>query len=257
MLRFTKFCIVGFTGAIITFGITYILTEYANLWYMASLIFATTLAMISNFTFNNIWTFKDRQELKAKPTEYNYDWEGYYNGSLIQKWWKQTLAKKVWQFTLADSKLLDIGCGSSPIIGGYKNATGIDLNGSKIAFIKSKYPELRFMRMDAENLEFGDNSFDSVLCIELVEHLKNPKIVISEIARVLKESGVAVIATPDYGRPWWYLAELFTPTKQEHVYKFTRKKLKNMCKEFGLELLDYDYVAGCDLIAAFGKVNGD
>jgi SAM-dependent methyltransferase len=49
----------------------------------------------------------------------------------------------------------------------------------------------------AENLEFPDESFDIVLCSDVVEHLKNPEKCFSEICRVLKSGGTAIITTPN------------------------------------------------------------
>lgn len=56
--KFFKFALVGGIGAIITWGLIYILTEYMHLWYMFSSVIATLIAMTSNFILNSIWTFK-------------------------------------------------------------------------------------------------------------------------------------------------------------------------------------------------------
>lgn len=56
--KFAKFIIVGGIGALIQFGITYTLTEWAGLWYMGSLLVAVIAATIWNFAGNYKWTFK-------------------------------------------------------------------------------------------------------------------------------------------------------------------------------------------------------
>ena len=58
-IRFVKFAVVGGTGFVVNYlGLE--LLKYLGLsTYLASL-FATEASIISNFTFNNIWTFKDK-----------------------------------------------------------------------------------------------------------------------------------------------------------------------------------------------------
>lgn len=49
---------------------------------------------------------------------------------------------------------------------------------------------------DGAALPFGDESFDVVLCLEVLEHVQDPSKVVSEIARVLKSGGYAYISMP-------------------------------------------------------------
>lgn len=48
----------------------------------------------------------------------------------------------------------------------------------------------------AENIPAGDNAFDTVLLCEVVEHLKNPQIVLRDIRRVLRSSGTLILSVP-------------------------------------------------------------
>jgi dolichol-phosphate mannosyltransferase len=64
--RFVKFGVVGFIGYLVNASTLYL---FANLLKFSEAIswgLSTELAIISNFTWNNLWTFKDRQfgELK-------------------------------------------------------------------------------------------------------------------------------------------------------------------------------------------------
>ena len=49
---------------------------------------------------------------------------------------------------------------------------------------------------DAHNLPFNDNSFDSYVAIEVLEHLQSPIKAATEIHRVLKPGGVAILSVP-------------------------------------------------------------
>lgn len=250
LVKFIKFGIVGGTGAVITFGLTWIFTEQLGLWYMGSLVIATIVAMISNFLFNNYWTFAVKTRL---PSDADYEWFAYYHGNPIQKWWKRRISKIVLEWIPRKNRLLEIGCGSSPTIGNYKNAVGIDINSEKIKFIQEKLPDLEFHATE-DTRKFDCGSFESIICLEVLEHLEQPEKVIAEISRLLKTCGMAVIATPDYSKKLWNIAEMFTPYKEEHCYKFTRDRLEKMCKDCSLIPLKYKYVARCDLVEIFLKV---
>lgn len=57
--RFIKFGIVGFTGFLVNYLGLETLSRFGLSTYWATLL-ATEMAIISNFIFNNIWTFKDK-----------------------------------------------------------------------------------------------------------------------------------------------------------------------------------------------------
>ena len=46
-------------------------------------------------------------------------------------------------------------------------------------------------------LPFGDESFDYVVCIEVIEHIENPFALCRELKRVLKHGGRAILSTPN------------------------------------------------------------
>lgn len=58
LLKFIKFCIVGFTGVFIDFGTTFIFKEFFKVQkYVANAIGFTTAAT-TNYFLNRIWTFQ-------------------------------------------------------------------------------------------------------------------------------------------------------------------------------------------------------
>lgn len=77
--------------------------------------------------------------------------------------------------------------------------------------------------MDATRLAFEDGSFDAVFMMEVLEHVKEPFVAISEVQRVLKEGGAFVLSTP------------FTFGIHEapyDFYRFTRYGLLHMLSNF-------------------------
>lgn len=51
--------------------------------------------------------------------------------------------------------------------------------------------------MNAENMLFPDNSFDLVLCDNIIEHTPHPKLMAKEISRVLAEEGMLYLTVPN------------------------------------------------------------
>jgi len=100
-------------------------------------------------------------------------------------------------------KVLDVGCGGGLAceflakLGA--NVSGIDLsiNSIKAAqeHAKNSNLEINYQCGVAENLPYNENTFDIVLCFDVLEHVADLKIVISEIYRVLKKDGIFLFDT--------------------------------------------------------------
>ncbi|MFW5865822.1 MAG: glycosyltransferase [Nanoarchaeota archaeon] len=56
--KFLKFAVVGLSGVIVNFGILVSLTELASLFYVYSSAIAVEVSIITNFLFNNFWTWR-------------------------------------------------------------------------------------------------------------------------------------------------------------------------------------------------------
>jgi len=60
LIRFIKFCIVGASGVLVSTGSLWFITEIVGLHYLISAVFSAFLSILSNFIFNEVWTFRDR-----------------------------------------------------------------------------------------------------------------------------------------------------------------------------------------------------
>ena len=56
--RFLKFCVVGLSGVLVNMGLLYALTELCGLFYLISSFIAIECSFISNFLFNEFWTWR-------------------------------------------------------------------------------------------------------------------------------------------------------------------------------------------------------
>jgi len=60
-IRFIKFCLVGLSGVLVNEGLLWLLTEGLGLFYVFSAAISIETAILTNFTLNEIWTFRDRR----------------------------------------------------------------------------------------------------------------------------------------------------------------------------------------------------
>jgi SAM-dependent methyltransferase len=102
--------------------------------------------------------------------------------------------RKFAQATSADATVLDVGCGIKPYRQFFttKNYTGIDIQGGGHRD-EAKDVTLYF---DGHTIPFPDNSFDTLLCTEVLEHADDPEMLVAECARVLKSGGRAYFSIP-------------------------------------------------------------
>ena len=94
-----------------------------------------------------------------------------------------------------NGKILDFGCGSKPYKNIFPNATeyiGVDY------LIEGRTENIDIIDFyyDGKRIPFEDNTFDGILCTEVLEHVFNIDEVINELNRVLKPNGKAIITTP-------------------------------------------------------------
>ncbi|MFC1517585.1 class I SAM-dependent methyltransferase [Candidatus Margulisiibacteriota bacterium] len=115
-------------------------------------------------------------------------------------------------FPQKNSTLLDLGCGE----GDYSFALakdfkviGLDANPDDIKynrFFKNKrgVKTLDFICKDALHTGFGDATFDYILCVDVIEHVPDPKGLLLEAKRLLKKGGRLLFSFPSLDYPFIY-----------------------------------------------------
>lgn len=102
--------------------------------------------------------------------------------------------------------VLDVACGTGLValaaadcVGPSGRVSGIDLSGKMVDVAQRRAQSLGlanvdFARMDAENLDLPDASFDVVLCALGLMYMPDPERAVQEMRRVLRPGGRVVIA---------------------------------------------------------------
>lgn len=89
--------------------------------------------------------------------------------------------------------VLDVGCGEGFTLARLKKEKigksyeGIEYDETAIELGKKLYPTLEIKKGDIYSLPYKDNSFDLVVCTEVLEHLENPKKAYKELIRVSRK----------------------------------------------------------------------
>ena len=111
--------------------------------------------------------------------------------------------------SLKNKNVLEIGVGNgshASLLAKYsKSFTGIDLTEYAVNSTTARFKEFglngQIKRMDAENLEFENESFDFVWSWGVIHHSSNTRKILEEIYRVLKPGGETIIMV--YYRSLW------------------------------------------------------
>ncbi|MCZ6800988.1 MAG: class I SAM-dependent methyltransferase, partial [Nitrospirae bacterium] len=140
----------------------------------------------------------------------------YYDAFLGYKW-------RVFNYSkYRGHKVLEIGCGlgldSVKFAQSGADLTCIDLSDTSVRLTRELLEQLKLkgqvLQGDCENLEFPDESFDVVYAYGVLMLPKNERKAMSEVFRVLKRGGEALVVLY-HRRSWFWLLSKFSGTKVE------------------------------------------
>lgn len=150
-------------------------------------------------------------------------------------------------------RVLDLGCGrgrhthalywhDAPV-----HVIGLDLSEADVmatlkSFADLPPPDDSPLRIgtlaagNAQRLPFPDDSFDAVICSEVLEHVDDPDAAMAEITRVTKPGGRVALSVPRYWPEWicWKLSSGYRSTPGGHVRIFRHDQLHATARRSGL-----------------------
>jgi len=189
---------------------------------------------------------KHNHVIEQVPVDY---YQKGIEGNIFQRIWHNNKLKIVLRFIPGSPKtILDIGCASgwfiSKISKKFPKAKcyGVDIYDKGIRYAKKIYPKIEFKVADAHKIPYKENTFDLVICTEVLEHVDSPKSAMFEIKRVLKEEGLAVIELDSGNLLFslvWYIWRKFWGKvwKDSHLRSFNIKKMEKMIISCGFSIL--------------------
>ena len=130
------------------------------------------------------------------------------------------------------ASVVDVGCGAGaygpPLIAAGHEWLGLEANAHCYEILERRRLPFRRVDLAATQLPCADAEYDCAICIEVVEHTKDPAAFVSEIARIIRRR--ALFSVPNlellpYLHDWrvvpWHLLE------GDHKNFFTRASLRS------------------------------
>jgi ubiquinone/menaquinone biosynthesis C-methylase UbiE len=166
----------------------------------------------------------------------------FYDDETCQKYFKKSTGWITRIFTenvisaldrLKPASILDVGCGNgyiSDIISRSLNVRviGCDLDKNRLKTARNRFHQ-DVVVADISRLPFKDGSFDTVLAMEILEHVRNPDDALDELERVAKKN--IVITVPN--DPYFMMANFFRGKNfrsfgnpWDHIHHFNKKSLQ-------------------------------
>jgi dolichol-phosphate mannosyltransferase len=215
-------------------------------------------ADVVRFTPHFLSTLARLWRMRNSVTAADYDSRAHDSIVLPQRYWQRRRFQIVKQLAGERAgRRLDVGCASSRIIQSQPDSVGMDILMAKLRFLRRTNRLL--VRGDLFHLPFASGAFSTVICSQVIEHVRHDRGLFVELNRVLEPNGTLVIGTPDYGRAWWRLVEwiykrvLPNAYADEHITHYTRYSLTEELAEAGFAIRDYRYVLGGELVVQCEK----
>ncbi|MBA3727867.1 MAG: methyltransferase domain-containing protein [Actinobacteria bacterium] len=182
----------------------------------------------------------------------DYDHRAFDSWIPLQRYWQRARFRVIRGMVDGSQRILDIGCGSSRILQSLPQAVGLDMQIRKLRWLRS--PGRALVQGSLSRLPFEDETFDAVICSEVIEHIARSEVDLTDMVRVLSPGGMLVLGTPDYGRWTWRALEgLYKKVfpqgyATEHINPYTRAELRRIIEGLGLAVLDVQYVGASEMI---------
>ncbi len=138
--------------------------------------------------------------------------------------------------------VLDLGCGFGETLqllsdAGFLHLTGVEHSKETIEQTKVLLDntDVALIQGDGERTVFEDNSFDIILCLDVLEHVQSDTSVAKEIKRLLKPGGLFIGSTPYKGASF-----ILDPENMRHLmalrkpthHHYTRKELRALFSNY-------------------------
>lgn len=142
------------------------------------------------------------------------------------------------------SKILDCGAGEghlSKIL--YEKGYQVEACDFKPEAFKYQKVSCRYADLNKKT-PYANKSFAAIICLEVIEHLENPWLLMREFSRILKNNGLVIISSPNVANITariFFLAtgkiDMFKEMETEHINPISYWELRRILKDTGFKIL--------------------
>jgi SAM-dependent methyltransferase len=197
-------------------------------------------------TMGSMW------KLRNSIASADYDARAHDSVIPLQRYWQRRRHRVITRAVESATRVLDVGCGSSRILESNPSAVGLDVQLHKLRYARRYGNPL--VHGSIFDLPFADETFDSVICSEVIEHIPGDERVFDELTRVLRPNGRLILGTPDYDRwrwralEWVYRKAAPGGYADEHITQYGQAGLRALLEKRGLAVERIEYVGGAEMI---------
>jgi len=151
-------------------------------------------------------------------------------------WFKSRNKLILWaikKYFSSAKNFLEIGCGTGFVLSAIEKAfPDMELCGSEIyskglSFAARRVKRARLFQMDARKIPF-EEEFDLIGAFDVLEHIKEDDLVLSEMHRAIKQGGGIIITVPQHKFLWSKVDE-----HARHVRRYSASELKEKVEAAG------------------------
>jgi SAM-dependent methyltransferase len=135
-----------------------------------------------------------------------------------------------------------------------ENLTVIDINQDYVDYLNAKYSfrrtsSFRLLNVDIQNVQSSplkSEKFDTIICLNILEHLKNDRGAIENMNALLEPGGRLIILVPALRVLYGSMDISF-----EHIRRYNKRDLKSLILDQNLEIVKFYYLNLVGLLGWF------
>jgi len=146
------------------------------------------------------------------------------------------------KYSPGKGRILDVGCAIGDFMQVAKSRGwdphGVDITADSIDEIRRR-TGVEIKVGDFATVPYDENYFDVVNLGDSIEHMMDPHDALRKVHHILKPGGIGYLRTPDalHLMPLLFRQSWIQIKPKEHLFYFTRKTMRRMLEQSGLEIL--------------------
>jgi len=165
--------------------------------------------------------------------------ESYYWWHVGKRGLVKGLLKKFAGLGQKKLKILDVGCGTGMTMKDLSvgnEVWGLDGDLAALNFCRKRGFK-NLTRADlSKKMPYHDKTFEVILCLDVLEHLKDDRLPLREFRRILKPGGILVITVPAYPQLMSRWDEV-----SGHYRRYSRSNLESLVVRAGFKIKKLSY----------------